>query len=476
MRITTILSLALISVVAVEAADRTNVLLITADDLGIQLPVYGDSTIETPNIDALAARSVVFKTAYIAQASCSSSRSAMLTGLYPHANGQYGLANANVGFELHEPLRDNVLPNVLKRNGYRTGIIGKLHVNPEKVFQFDKRYKTGFGSRDVQLQVEQAAEFWGETGDEPWFLMFNVFDPHVARDQIGQGVRGPQYFPDVVKGIPADPLTTADIKPWPWQKINRDAQLKKIAGYYNCVKRIDVAIGRLMDALQATGDADNTLIIFLGDHGPPFARGKSSCYEAGLRVPFIVSWPGVSNPHLSDRLVSAVDIVPTALDAAGVEPPGPVHGASLRSVLSENRNRSARWRDTLVGEFQYHGAGPLFVRRAITDGRYKLIHNPMAGQSNAPASIDGDKAPEWAAERGKDDPIRQAFARLADPPEWELYDLKSDPWEYQNLVTDNAVQDQRQRLATSLAQWQQRTNDRFRDPSFRARVSARYKK
>lgn len=116
------------------ASDKPNVLLITADDLGLQLSCYGDPIAKTPNIDKLAADSVRFQTAYVSQASCSPSRSTIFTGLYPHGNGHYGLANANVGFQVHQDLYDDLLPNVLKLAGYRTGIIGKLHVNPEGKF------------------------------------------------------------------------------------------------------------------------------------------------------------------------------------------------------------------------------------------------------------------------------------------------------------------------------------------------------
>jgi len=108
--------------------NRLNVLFITADDLGLQLGCYGETLIQTPNMDKLAASGVQFEIAYVAQASCSPSRSAMFTGLHTHSTGQYGLTNA--GFALHPELRNKTIPNLLKPAGYRTGIIGKLHVAP----------------------------------------------------------------------------------------------------------------------------------------------------------------------------------------------------------------------------------------------------------------------------------------------------------------------------------------------------------
>ena len=456
----------------IAAAERLNVLLITADDLGIQLSCYGDPIAQTPNIDALAARSVRFQTAYVSQASCSPSRSTMFTGLYPHGNGHYGLANANVGFRVHEHLIKDLLPNVLKRAGYRTGIIGKLHVDPEDRFEFDFRTNEGFGTRDVRQQLQFARDYLEGGEDEPWFLMFNLFDPHVARDRLPDGTRGPQYLPDQVKGLPEKVLTADEVSPWPWQGIDTPEQRKKIAGYYNCVHRIDMAIGELMALLKETGHEEDTLIILLGDHGPPFSRGKTSCYEAGLRVPFIVRWPGISEPHVSERLVGSIDIYPTIMEAAEINPPKHLHGQSLKPVLGK-RNQ-ADWRDTLVAEFHYHGANPFFPRRAITDGRYKLIHNLLGGQAQASNRVDGDGAWEFAQELPAHHPARLAMERLANPPQWELYDLEDDPIEFHNRSGEAHLQKVESRLQTALANWQRETDDRFGDPTFRRQVQAKH--
>ncbi|MCA9136243.1 MAG: sulfatase [Planctomycetales bacterium] len=456
------------------ASEKLNFLLITADDLGLQLSCYGDPIAKTPHIDELAKHSVQFQTAYVSQASCSPSRSTMFTGLYPHGNGQYGLANAGVGFQVHPDLYDDLLPNVLRRAGYRTGIIGKLHVNPENKFQFDMRHGEGFGSRQVNKQLQYAREFVTQSNDRPWFLMFNLFDPHVARDRLPGGGQGPQYFPDQVEGLPKTVLTADDVPPWPWQQIDTLKQRTKIAGYYNCVHRIDAAIGMLTDLLKETDHWDNTLIIFLGDHGPPFARGKTSCYEAGLRVPLLARWPGVSQPHVSNRLVGSVDIYPTILDAAGVDTPGRLHGRSLRSVLVDSD--SADWRHTLVGEFHFHGSTPFFPRRAITDGRFKLIHNLRAGELSASASIDGDSANVLAQQLEKDHPARQAMERLQDPPEWELYDLTKDPIEFTDQSNNPALADQASRLKQALRDWQHQTDDPFADADFRNSVESKYRK
>lgn len=444
---------------SLHAAEKPlNILLITADDLGPMLSCYGDRTIRTPHIDALAESGTRFEVAYVAQASCSPSRSAMFTGLYPHSTGQYGLTNT--GLSLHEHLHDRVLPDLLKKAGYRTGLIGKLHVAPENKFDFDMRGKGS--TRDVANHVEVAREFIAPgksvDADKPFFLMFNFTDPHAARTDRNSG---DWHFPAQIDGLPKDPLKPGEAPPFYFQQINTEPQLQKVANYYNCVLRVDAGMGMLMKVLEETGHADDTLVIFTGDHGPPFARGKTSCYEGGLRVPFIVRWPGVSKPMVSKAMVSTVDIVPTALDAAGQKTPDDLHGRSLRPVVS---NPNAEWREYLAAEFHMHGSQPFYPRRAIRDGRYKLIHNLLAGEAKPSTGIDGDKAYAMSQEPPfKGTAVDRAFDTFADPPEYELYDLQNDPAEFYNLAGKADVADVQKRLTAALMQWRKQTDDPFLD-------------
>ncbi len=154
--------LAALSSISAAASDRPNILLITADDLGNQLSCYGEKRIRTPNLDGLAAGGVRFANAYVAQSSCSSSRAALLTGRWPHQNGQYGLAH--LGFRMH-PGQKN-LPALLKEAGYRTGIIGKLHIEPAAEFPFDwmpAKEKVAAGpTRNVRWVAAQSRQFFAE--------------------------------------------------------------------------------------------------------------------------------------------------------------------------------------------------------------------------------------------------------------------------------------------------------------------------
>ncbi len=455
-----------------EAPSRLNVLLVTADDLGLQLGAYGDTVIDTPNLDALAESGVQFEVAYVAQASCSPSRSAMFTGLYVHSNGQFGLTNAS-DFSLHPRLHDATIPNILKRAGYRTGILGKLHVDPEDRFQWDLRSRVN--GRDVAAMAQVAEEFMVGAGQDPFFLMVNYIDPHAFRERDPQTreVIGGWTFLDRVEGIPSSLVEPSEGTVLPFQRIDTPEQRKRVAGYYNEVLRVDAGVGLLLEALERQGRSEDTLVIFTGDHGPPFDRGKTTVYEGGLRVPFLVRWPGVSKPMRSEAMVSTVDILPTILDATGAEAVTEMQGMSLRPVLED---ADGPWREHLAGEFHLHGP-PWFPRRAIRDSRFKLIHNLLAETARPRNQIDGDIGYLTSREERYDGtPVRQAFDTFAEPPEFELYDLEEDPWEFRNLAAEAEHEGTLKRLQAALEEWRRDTDDPLLDAAFveemRRRVDA----
>jgi len=462
-RLRHLLVLCLLGIPGGTSAAPPNILLVTADDLGLQLGCYGDPVIRTPHLDALARRGRLFENAYVAQASCSPSRSAMFTGLYPHANGQYGLLNADAGFELHEPLRTQTIPALLKTAGYRTGILGKLHVGPERSFPFDTRLKAD--TRDVKAAAVEAAKFL--SGPGPFFLMANYSDPHV----LGRGPRPPQEaFPTQYKGVPEVPLRVGEVPPFPFQQIDTPEQVERVTQYYNAVMRLDAAVGLLLAELEKAGHADDTVILFVGDHGPPFFRGKTSCYEGGVKVPMLAVWPGIfATGERTPALVSTVDLLPTILDAASQPVPDGLHGRSLRHTLDAGQHR-----EFLATEFHFHGASPFFPRRTIRDERHKLIHNLRAGQAKPTTGIDGDAAYAMSqTDRFAGTRVGEAFARAADPPEFELYDLQTDPWEFDNLAARPEHADTLVRLQDALVAWRQDTADPLLTPDGFAAMAAR---
>ena len=443
-------------------ADAPNVLLIVSEDNGPELGCYGDQTASTPHLDRLAARGVRFSRAFVTTASCSESRSSILTGLYPHQNGQIGLATHK--YAMYRPTANSA--SLLKGRGYRTGLIGKLHVNPESAFPFDFRWRDpkfcSFSHRDVRKIADVAKQFI-TAGDEPFFLMVSYPDAHLP-------------FLRQQNGIPAEPVSAPDVKPLPWVGVDTPDMRKALANYYNCLSRLDTGIGMLLDALEKSGRAGNTLVVYLGDHGAQFPRGKLAVYESSLHVPLILHWPGkIGEGLVSRELVSTVDILPTILEATATKPPRVLAG---RSLLPLARGESVSWRESLCAEYHGHYPPLYFPQRTIRDDRYKLIVNLLQDRPNPIAeactrfSQPSYLRREELATAG--DAVRRAYQTWAHAPPIELYDLKDDPHEFNNLAGRAEYAHIQDRLQAELARWQKETADPLTDPQKLAALTAEH--
>ena len=442
------------------AARNPNVLLIVSEDNSPSLSCYGDSCVETPHLDKLASEGVRFERAFVATASCSESRSAILTGLYPHQNGQIGLATHKYSMHRNWPN----IPSLLKQEGYRTGIIGKLHVNPESAFPFDFRWNAAafcsFSHRDVRKIAEVAEGFITES-DQPFFLMVNYPDAHLP-------------WLSRQNGLPETPLTADDVRALPFAGVDVPRLRECAANYYNCMRRLDRGIGMLLEKLGRAGGKENTLVIYLGDHGAQFPRGKLSCYEGGLRVPLIVRWPGRAKGGLvSNELVATVDILPTIIEAVGAEVPVGLAGRSMVPLL---RDDAVTWREYLFAEYHSHYPPIYFPQRTVRDARFKLILNLLQDRVNPVAPTGAAGIPGRAYVIPTDlaaatEEVRQAYATWKDAPPVELYDLEMDPYEFKNLADQPEYAAIQERLLTQLASWRKRTNDPLTDSAKLARLT-----
>jgi arylsulfatase A-like enzyme len=441
-----------------NAAERPNILLIVSEDNGPELGCYGDPFAQTPVLDKLAERGVRFENAFVPYSVCSPSRACFLTGLYPHQNGQIGLATHK--FAMFDGT--STLPAILKQHGYRTGIIGKLHVSPESAFPFDFRRiaSANFGKRDVREYASAAADFFKQDSDEPFFLSINYPDAHFPLHR--------QQF-----GLPKKPISAEDVRPLPWVGVDSPRLREFTANYYNCLRRLDDGIGMLLEELNSSGHADNTLVVYIGDHGAQFSRGKCSVYEAGLRIPMIVRWPGNQLAGtVRTELASTLDLVPTFLTAAGIEVPENLPGHRLQPLL-KNGPAPQSWRQHIVGFTAGAAPGIFYLQQSIRDEHYKLISNPLA-ESDTTTSLfaqaylkqynshfaAGCTADEIATAPAS---IQKAYDRFLNPPRHELYDLASDPYEFTNLADSSEHAEIKARLIAAFNQWQRDTADPFAD-------------
>ncbi len=438
--------------------ETPNILLIVSEDNGPELGCYGDPYARTPNLDRLAAQGVRFENAFVPYSVCSPSRACFLTGLYPHQNGQIGLATHR--FALYDQDTAN-FASLFQGKGYHTGLIGKLHVNPEEAFPFDFRAIPGANFKRTVAVTDyaaQAARFFQESGQRPWFLSVNFPDAHLP-------------FIRKINGRPADPVSGEDVKAMPWVGVDTARLREQVANYYNCLSRLDDGVGLLLAELEKTGQADNTIVFYFGDHGAQFPRGKGTVYEGGLRVPLIVRWPGVAKAGLvRTELASTLDLLPTALAAAGIEAPANLAGWNLRPLLTGAI--PDKWREFVFGFTTGSFPGNCYIQHSVRGPRYKLISNPLPDTENLIASSYLDEDHPWFVISGATEAeqktvtrsVEAAFVLWSQPPRYELYDLNKDPYEWNNLADNPTHARVKTQLVEALVQWQKRSHDPFLDP------------
>jgi len=465
------------------AAPQRNVVVIVADDLGFQLGCYGDKVAKTPNIDRLAAQGVRFTRAYCTTASCSASRSVLMSGLYNHATGHYGHAHGTGHFSTFESVRS--LPVMLGEAGYRTCLIGKYHLAPEYTYKFETQRQEGIqGARNTVRMAQNARAWITENDERPFFLYFCPTDPHrAAADSFANQPDQPDFYP----GIKPTVYRPEEVSVPSWLS-DRPEVRRELAEYYQSIARMDVGIGTLLDALKESGHWDDTLVMFLSDNGPPFPGVKTTLYEPGANLPLIVRDPrGKTQGRTNDALVTWVDVTPTVLDYCGVVPKalGPVratenvgrppvagdaknagatkpyklHGRSFLGVL--DREKTTGW-DEAFYSHTFHEVTMYYPMRAVRSGRYKLIFN-IAHPLPYPFASDLQASPTWQGVLKRADEYEQYGQRTVKAylhrPRFELFDLSADPHETKNLADDPAHQQTLEMLQSKLQKWQDATKD-----------------
>ncbi len=339
----------LITALTAGAASRPNILWLIAEDLGPELQCYGTTQVWTPNIDRLAIQGVRYTRAYTTAPVCSASRSAFMTGMYQTTIGaQNHRSHRDDGYELPDGVR--VLTDWMRDAGYYTANLRKLPA----ACGFRGTGKTDWNFTYHGKPFD--SDNWTDLkAHQPFYAQLNFSETHRAfhapKKADPDKVVIPPYYPD-------HPVTRED-----W------------AAYLDSATELDRKIGRVLEQLEADGLAENTIVIFFGDHGQAQVRGKQFCYEEGLHIPLIIRWPKDFPPpaqikpgHVDDRLIEAIDFAPTMLDIAGARVPAKMqgqiflgeHAAPPRTYAFGARDRC----DETV-----------FRLRTVRDDRYRYIRN-----------------------------------------------------------------------------------------------------
>jgi uncharacterized sulfatase len=384
------LSFSLACVAATAQQKTMNVLFISVDDMNNDLGCYGHPLVKSPNIDRLASKGIAFTNSYCQFPLSSPSRSSLLTGMRPDHTRVF-----NLTYHFRQDMPDAVtLPQMFIKNGFYVARVGKMfhYGNPGDIGtnglddreSWMERYnpagrdktsleldlinytpKKGLGSSMAFLSdvtgkddehtdgkvAAQAIELMKKHKDKPFFIAAGFYKPHCP------WITPSKYFdmyspadmklPEINEKTPGEypKQALASTTPWPYFGITHAQALECKLAYYAAISFVDAQIGKLLDAVDELGLADNTIIVFWSDHGYHLGEHglwfKQSCFEESAKSPLIISVPGnKSNGKNCTRLVELVDIYPTLAEITGLKPPSNLEGYSLMPLI---RNPKAKW-------------------------------------------------------------------------------------------------------------------------------------
>ena len=480
--------IAFVSFVLVSTSNlqaKPSFLLLLTDDQSYHLGMTGEKGLKTPSIDVLASKGAFFRKAYSTAASCAPCRGSILTGMFPSSNGHWrNTAGPSLNMPdreftrqsgkvdkvgVHEDIR--TLPEILKANGYVTGITSKFHLSPPWKFPFDFRRPADCRP---ESQRKAVAEFLELAKTKPFFLQVNIGNTHrTFRKHIEQA------------GLPEIDPAAVQVPPnWPDTELTR----KDYAEYLTTVQHADAVIGAVLDELHKAGRSADTLVIYTSDQGFCYHRAKATTYDWGVHVPLSFTGLGVRPGVQSDELVSHIDIMPTVLDFADIPVPGSVQGISLRPLLCGKT--SGNGRKYMFSEHNAHGpgAGEYYPTRSVTDGRFRYILNlrhevvpdypierfvtdkEFAAKPKGLAWMPWDATPSVQWQNNAFAEIIRHKAEFPEQyellkatffrPEEELYDLESDPHEMKNLADNPECAVRKQALARVLKGWMMASGDK----------------
>jgi N-sulfoglucosamine sulfohydrolase len=407
------------------AADRPNILWLISEDTSPDLACYGNALVKTPHLDRLAAGGTRYNAAFAAAPVCSAARSAMMTGMYQTSIGAHNhRSHREDGYRLPPPVE--VITKYFHDAGYFTSIGNGT--------DWSRGGKTDWNFTEPEFFRDGVD--WRQRNDgQPFFAQYNFgmthrnFERDPDRPINPDQVELPPYYPDT-------PLLRRD-----W------------ADYLESVQLLDSQVGALLARLEEDGLAENTIIVYHGDHGRPHVRGKQWLYEGGIRVPLIIRKPGGA-AVVSEQLVSLIDLAPTMMAWAGIEPPAHLQGRSIETGTPREFVVCARDRcDETVDRI-----------RCVRSGRFKYIRNFYPDRPYMQFNAYKKKqypcvsVLELWKEQGKLTDAQKPF--MADRrPEEELYDLKSDPHEIRNLAADGGHRQLLEKMRGELDQWIADTQD-----------------
>ena len=463
-----ILFLAIHGSLSLCAARETqpNILVITVDDMNADsVGVYGCQLAETtPNIDQLARQAMRFKYAHVQVGNCMPSRNVMWSGRYPHNN-------RIEGFYQVKDVTYPVLTDLMKQAGYYTAIRNKVsHSTPYMPYAWDAvlddlpdgskahvKDAKSYGE-SVSRGIESA-----KSVGKPFCLLVNISDPHKPFYSQGRGGKK--------SNDPHRPsrVFTAEECPIPGFLFKDPAVSEELALYYSSVRRADDCVGQILRALDTSGESPNTLVMFLSDHGMPLPFAKTQLYHHSTHTPLMIRWPGVTQTDFLEtrHMVSAVDFLPTLLEAVGIAIPKGLDGRSFAPLL---KGESQSGRELIFKEYNENAGASRDPMRGVQSKRYLYLFNPWSnGKRVMATATTGTATYRRMAQLAKNNEVIAArHAMYQYRVVEELYDVQADPDCLVNLIESSDHQEIANGLRTDLENWMVQTKDHMLD-TFRQR-------
>ena len=436
---------------------KPNIVLITCHDLGRHINTYGVSTVSTPFMNKIARDGLKFNNIFCTSPGCSPSRASLATGRYPHSNGVMGLAHADFGWDLKKD--EEHIATILENEGYETILFGLQHITykPERL-GFKKIYNDPPSYETLKKVISEATKKTGEAlekevslwkgppseadnviknitdflerydYDKPFYFEINFFEPHRPFNYGGvkpydlDGVFVPGYIPDI--------------------KECRE----ELSAFQGAIQKVDDSVGQIQNLLENAGVLDETLLIFTTDHGIAFPRAKGTLYDPGIEIVLLMRWPlgGLTGGKTYDHLISNIDILPTILDIIRIEKNNKIQGKSFNNLI---QGKNYKPRKYIYAEKTNHCLyDPI---RCVKTKDHKLILN---FENNAEPEVPSDIT-EGETYKAMVNSLRNTRQRL------ELYDLKKDRWEKNNVISDQEYSKIKVKLLKKLISWMEKTKD-----------------
>ena len=457
--ISLLIPLLLISVSALQAADpeakKPNILWFVVDDMSANFSCYGEQTIQTPHVDRLAREGTRFENAFVTAPVCSPCRSALITGMYQTSIGAHHHRSGRGELKIDLPQGVVPVPKLFQQAGYYTCIGSGLHMEVGSAGHKGKKNGSGVGKTDYNFEwdpsIYNAADWSGREEGQPFFMQVQLAGGKLrggtdesAKQLLAKAIKefGNATDPNAVQLPPYYPRDPVLLRDW--------------AAYLDAVRFTDKHVGDVVARLEKEGILDQTLIIFMTDHGISHARGKQFLYNEGTHIPFIVRGPRIASGQLRKDFIEHIDMAAISLVAAGMPVPATMHGRDVfakdytpRTAVFAARDRCDETVERL---------------RSVRTDRFLYIRNffPLRPHLQPNAYKDGKSIVQTLRllhEKSQLDPLAESLLFSPTRPAEELYEWTTDRWQVKNLASSAEHRSTLEQLRARLDQWMIDTHD-----------------